>query len=482
MRKFGNVKSVRISAATMLLVLIVTGCATTEQAPAPGDAQLAQLQSKGPNGLAATLSPVKSAEEAVALGDQALARGDREEAILHFVRAAEIQPKDPGTLYKIGLSHSELGNVSLAALGFRMALEVDSDYVLAHEALGLLLMRARNLEDARKHLGGAVALDPKRWRSHNGLGILADLRGDFGNAVGHYASAIDLQPQSAMLMSNLGYSYYLQGEFNEAQSRFERAIALEPRYYIARRNLAIIHIKFRQFDKALRLLAVNGNQAAAYNDLGYLSTLAGEYAVARKSLNRAIELSPAYYARAQENLAHLERRASRRAQVPDPQHGSAIFNGIRRPEHTTISAAAISTAPALPLTPVPTTSGQAGETVPLGDSKRDSPIDEHSVLVERLRATDAWLRAHGDDDYTIQLMYLAGSARAELEEFLAQQKRRGLLKNTFVYEFFVDSAKRYYVLYSKFSSHALAAKAVAELPVPLQLHKPYVRNISNFRS
>jgi septal ring-binding cell division protein DamX len=134
------------------------------------------------------------------------------------------------------------------------------------------------------------------------------------------------------------------------------------------------------------------------------------------------------------------------------------------------------------LTPVPTTSGQAGETVPLGDSKRDSPIDEHSVLVERLRATDAWLRAHGDDDYTIQLMYLAGSARAELEEFLAQQKRRGLLKNTFVYEFLVDSAKRYYVLYSKFSSHALAAKAVAELPVPLQLHKPYVRNISNFRS
>ena len=303
-----------VGLGTILLALILVGCAAPDgKTTQAGDERLAQLQGDTALSLAAVLSPVGSAQDAIALGDEAAARGDRDEAVLRYVRAAELEPGDAATIHKIGLMHDEMGNASLAVTAYRMSLEADGNHAPAHESLGLLLMRGRKLDEAGQMLQRAVALDGTRWRSHNGLGILADLDGRFDDAVGHYRAAMALQPASAMVVTNLGYSYYLQSRYDEARTHFEHALVLEPRYFIARRNLAIIHVREREFDKALRLLASGGETAAAYNDVGYLCMLAGEYSAARSFLNRAIALSPTYYARAHENLDTLARREARGA-------------------------------------------------------------------------------------------------------------------------------------------------------------------------
>jgi Flp pilus assembly protein TadD len=457
---------------TLMLALTLVGCAAPDgKTTHAGDERLAQLQGDKALSLAAVLSPVGSAQEALALGDEAAARGDRDEAVLRYVRAAELQPGDSATIHKIGLMHDEMGNASLAVTAYRLSLEADGNYAPAHESLGLLLMRGRKLDEARQMLQRAVALDRSRWRSHNGLGILADLDGRFEDAVGHYRSAMALQPASAMAVTNLGYSYYLQSRYDEARKHFEHALELEPRYFIARRNLAIIHVREREFDKALRLLAAGGDTAAAYNDLGYLCMLAGEYSAARRFLNRAIELSPTYYARAHENLDTLARREAR---GEAPANVTGEISRAQRLE-------------ALP----PATAGTRGptaRTLPLPDTSTSAPIkamesqvQSGPLLQQRLDETGPWLAGLDNEDYTVQLMATNGDAEDALERFLREQAERGLLQSTYVYRRPGTGGKRYYVLYGSFPEFSEATHAVEELPESLRGMQPYVRRIKQFR-
>ena len=169
--------------ATLWVMLLLGGCNTTPtKEETPVDSRLSELQGGGRSGLLAMLPPVRSSAEAAQLGDAALRAGKREEALLHFVRAVELDPQDYVSLHKIGVIHGLLGGVPLASLAYQMALEVNPGYVPSREKLGLLFLENRKSELARKHLEQAVSLDPDRWRSHNGLGVLADLNGDHAEA------------------------------------------------------------------------------------------------------------------------------------------------------------------------------------------------------------------------------------------------------------------------------------------------------------
>jgi Flp pilus assembly protein TadD len=116
-----------------------------------------------------------------------------------------------------------------------------------------------------------------------------------------------------MLHSNLGYSLYLQGNLAAAQAAFEESLRLEPGFRTSRSNLALVHARNGEYDKALRLLSENGNDAAGYNDLGYLCILLEEYDLAKEYLSQAMYLSPNYYDKAQKNLDLLEERMRNRS-------------------------------------------------------------------------------------------------------------------------------------------------------------------------
>jgi tetratricopeptide (TPR) repeat protein len=143
-----------------------------------------------------TLSP---AETEARLGDFLLARGRREDARAKLEDAVKLDP-------------------SLAG---------------AEESLGFLLFQLEQFEEAEKHFGRAVELDPKDSLAYYGQGMIAMSRGGFVGvpvgAVVAFEKTVSLSPDFAPAWFNLASIYGLrQDTLEKALAAAQRAASLLP--------------------------------------------------------------------------------------------------------------------------------------------------------------------------------------------------------------------------------------------------------------
>lgn len=295
--------------AAAAAVLLLAGCAANPLAGNSAGGFDALYDGKAKIAYA-TQFPSASAGEAEARGDRALQLGDTDLALLHYVTALQLGDTDPDILAKIGAIHADRGNLGLAQIAYRMALKAASGHPGALEGYGLILLEARRHQDAEQTLARAVAGDGQRWRAYNGLGVIADLRGDFEQAAGHYAKALEIRPGSAQVLNNLGYSRYLAGDWEAAQTHLEKALDRDPRYHRAWMNLGLIFTRQGRYDDGFAAFRRVMDSAQAWNNVGFVCMMNGDYRRAEDYFNKAISLSPSYYASAQENLRRVRQVSS----------------------------------------------------------------------------------------------------------------------------------------------------------------------------
>jgi len=299
-------------AQALLVVLAVTGCAST--------------QPKAEDPAAATTNT----EKTLAAAEEAVRIGNLEAALPLYTKALHEAPTASIWL-KTGTIYFRLGHDREAGYAFDKSIELDPDNADAHEQIGLLYAAHEQIELARTHLERAVIIDPDRWRAYNALGVLSDVQHDYPTAVADYRAALAIQPDSAMLLTNLGYSMYLSGDLAGAKIEFIQAITRDPQYAPARRNLGLLYARTGAYQDALQLLLTVMPEAAAYNDVGYIALLREDYSGAETLLTEAVNRSPTYYEIAAENLARarqLLRESSAPAAAESPQDwvGSAHAN------------------------------------------------------------------------------------------------------------------------------------------------------------
>jgi len=252
-------------------------------------------------------------EEAIANGDRALADGDADRAMFEYVHALEISGGDASILNKIAAIHTSLGNLRLAARAYTLSLKLEPENPAALEGVGLLFLRDRRYDDARRHLSAALEKEPLRWQSLNGLGMLADLEGNYAQAAAYYRQALEIppdawqQPETAVLLNNLGYSLYLSGDWDGAQHNFHKALNYSPEFVRAWQNLGLVYTRKGDYDGALDAYRHVMDKPEAYNNIGFICMLNQEYDQAEYFFRKAIKLSPTYYVKAHENLDKLNR-------------------------------------------------------------------------------------------------------------------------------------------------------------------------------
>ncbi|MDX1458834.1 MAG: tetratricopeptide repeat protein [Marinobacter sp.] len=294
---------------------LLTGCATTS--PTGGGDEYGVFYEGESEATYATAFPVKSPDEAYRNGDSAAQTGDYDRALYEYIRGLRLEEEPPtDVLYKIGSIHQARDNVRLASLAYRWVLEINPDHVAAGTGLGILYLEARQYEAAKAQLEKVVNTDePVPWRAYNALGILADMDDEAGLAVEYYLQAQAANPNSPQVLNNLGYSRYLAGDWAGARRFLQQALKLDPAYELAWRNLGLVHAREKNYHSALEALGRTGEESEAYNDVGYVSMMAGEYDQALAFFNKAMHLSPAYYVTASENARNAERMMRRRAAV-----------------------------------------------------------------------------------------------------------------------------------------------------------------------
>lgn len=301
----------------LLLTALLAGCATTS-----GEQRAAEAAEQGFE------ASEELHHELITQADYVARSGDFETALAVYMEASKHKHTAP-LWHRIGYVYERLNNTKGAARAYHRVIQLNPDNHEVLESLGQLYLGERALDSANSQFRKAIALAPASWRSYAGLGVIADLQDRGAEARDYYRKAIEINPNSAMVWTNNGYSHYLNGEYADAEAAFTQALKLNGDYQPAWVNFGLVAARTGDYSAALERLIRVQKEPQAYNDVGYIAMLNGDLSAAESLLNKAVQLSPTYYERAQDNLKQLRLKQSQsaltnlRSKLPEPA-GMAI--------------------------------------------------------------------------------------------------------------------------------------------------------------
>ncbi|MGF1682430.1 tetratricopeptide repeat protein [Photobacterium minamisatsumaniensis] len=331
-----NIPKVSILTSSFALVtaLIVSGCSNTQDVEASKNVNFNHELYDGKSTLGLSNDfPPESAAESISRGDKAYREKDTDLALYEYIRALNFPSQDNAdqAFYKIGYIHQQRGNYELAKLAYNRASFIDEDNIQYAAAVGIMELKLGENENAKKHFLHTVKMDQDRqgnkdWdpekdlfsrdlvidnaspvSAYIGLGITADLDARHKQAQQIYITALKVNSKSYKALTNLGYSYYLDGNLPQAEAVNRKATTLYPSAKRGWSNLGLIYIKGKRYDDALGALSNVMPREEALNDIGYFSMLEGDYEASIVYLEKAINASPTFYAKAQENLKRAKK-------------------------------------------------------------------------------------------------------------------------------------------------------------------------------
>ena len=242
------------------------------------------------------------------LGLILLERGQVDEAVAHFQKALESQPR-------FAESHSNLGNALLrkgqldkAIAHHRQAVELDPKLASAHNNLGLVLLQTGQVGEAIAHFQSALAIRPDLSEIHNNFGSALRQNGQLDEAIARYQTALEIQPNNTKACCNLGLTLALQGQASAAISAFQRALAIQPDLAEAHYELARVLLQNGQSAEAAahlhRALELRPDLADACYDLGNALADSGQVDEAIVVFQETLQVAP-QFAAAHSNLGNV---------------------------------------------------------------------------------------------------------------------------------------------------------------------------------
>ncbi|NMO22193.1 adventurous gliding motility TPR repeat lipoprotein GltE [Pyxidicoccus fallax] len=123
-------------------------------------------------------------------------------AKLVALRGVKLDGSDPELHHAVGLILLKEGNKDEARLSFNKALEVRDDYVPSHVELAQLALESEDFPEAEEHLRRILQADGKNAAAHLNLGIAYKGQGQFDKAMQEYDEAEKLNPELAAVSLN----------------------------------------------------------------------------------------------------------------------------------------------------------------------------------------------------------------------------------------------------------------------------------------
>ncbi|HEY8158342.1 MAG TPA: tetratricopeptide repeat protein [Methylobacter sp.] len=255
------------------------------------------LQSAGLN--------VNSVDDAVLKAEKAAQSGKMELAQLYYIKAYDLEPTNTRVLQKMADLYTDLKKYDLAEVSLKLILQQQPGDIKAIEQYGLLLIKQKKYPDAEQHLAQVVAKQ-QSWSAYNGLGIIATLQGDYMKAESLFKKADSISPNSPELLNNIGFALYSADKLTEAEPYYLKALQINPDFKKAIYNYALLQARLSNYEQAHSAFAKVSSPAEANNNTGYIAMMNGDYSEANNYLQEAINVSPKFYKKANDNLKRLE--------------------------------------------------------------------------------------------------------------------------------------------------------------------------------
>lgn len=248
-----------------------------------------------------------STPDLLAAGQEYLNAKNSQLARLHYAMVLQHEPTNPTAFVGIGQALYLQGEGNQARESFSQALKTDPSNSAALLGIARIYREQAFHSTAIEYLERILADSPDQVEALSELAMNQDALGNESVAAELHRRVVALRPEDPSAFNNLGFNALLQGHYPEAVEAFRQALALRPDDKQVRNNLATVHALNGDEELALQQFEVAVGKPAAYNNLGYIYMTQGEWDKAERAYKKALDLSPVFYLRAQENLERLNR-------------------------------------------------------------------------------------------------------------------------------------------------------------------------------
>ncbi len=138
----------------------------------------------------------------------------------------------------LGLELMKTGRPAEALVQFRQAIAIKNDYPEAHNNLGMLLRDSRQFQAAENEFQQAIQLNPQYADAVFNLGLAFVMQEKMPQAVESFYRALEIDPNYAEVHNDLANVLFAQGQIEKSLAEYRKAIELKPDYTLARVNLA----------------------------------------------------------------------------------------------------------------------------------------------------------------------------------------------------------------------------------------------------
>lgn len=179
-----------------------------------------------------------------------------DEAIKQYLLLTKLNPRDAENFYNAAKIYDSKGKSDLALGFYDKTLKLNRRHVKAHAAMGLLLFKAKQYQDAKKEIDLAISLSPETFSTYYYLGKILKENKDFPGAVKAFEKAGRDAEYRQKSLIECGTCYMAGNSIDNAINCFERAIASNKdtdknETLYARYFLAACYEKTRKIEKAI---------------------------------------------------------------------------------------------------------------------------------------------------------------------------------------------------------------------------------------
>lgn len=163
-----------------------------------------------------------------------------------------------------------------------------------------------NYGRARAHADRAATIEPGSDEAWEIAGCASLHARDYAAAAQAYRKSIQLGAGTPVRHANLGFALLQEKMWAESEVHLRRALELDDRLVEARNNLGVTLAHLGRHDEAYsEFLAVSGEPAVAWNNLGVVLREQKQWIEARDAFRQAVLLKPGYQ-KANLNLAEMD--------------------------------------------------------------------------------------------------------------------------------------------------------------------------------
>ncbi len=195
-----------------------------------------------------------------------------------------------------------------------------------HYAQGLVYLKRRTssdvtyirdsknlLDDAIKEFVKAVNLDSNYYQAYNAMGVATLQLGNTSDAKELFETALKINPQFATAYDNLGNIALINGDLTGAEDNFMKSLKYNSHNPTTMYHLGQVAVRQKDYNKALTWLNhsihINPNSAPALTLQGECYLVQGNQAAAINSFKKAVTVKPEN-SRAYINLANIYQKRS----------------------------------------------------------------------------------------------------------------------------------------------------------------------------